>query len=456
MFYSAKVAITVGTFAEQYATPVNENQTDLPTIREGGGDATVPVGPTFKPPQILNTPQKSMNDPFGESAEQTRYDIDFAVPMRHQLRFTADCFGDDFPTLAELFERSGCQPARVQIWIDEGLCRWDANLISKITGCLSSVSREVELVAPLEVLPGGEAVKNDPAVVHHLLDSFHRDNLDRRSYVLVIGGGAILDTVGYAASIAHRGIRLIRVPTTTLAQADSGVGVKNAVNWFNKKNWKGTFASPWAVVNDERLLDGLSDRDFRCGFSEAVKVSLLKSRSFFDFLVDSADAIAVRSQPQSSRALRESVLLHLWHITHGGDPFELQQARPLDFGHWSAHKLEAITNYRLRHGEAVAIGVAVDTVYSHLQLGLSRAVADKTLAIMQGLHLPIWDSALNEEVIFDGLEEFRQHLGGELTITLINQVGQPVNVHEIDRGAMREAMSIVAGRSTTASTVNSK
>ncbi len=390
-----------------------------------------------------------MSDPFGKSSKQNRYDIEFAVPMTHRLRFTKDCFGGEFPVVAELFERSGSSPARAQVWIDEGLCNWDPLLTKKITAQLSSADSGVELVAPVECLPGGEAVKNDPAIVDHLLESFNRDNLDRRSYVLVIGGGAILDTVGYAAAIAHRGIRLIRFPTTTLAQADSGVGVKNAVNWFNKKNWKGTFATPWAVVNDERLLEGLSDRDFRCGFSEAVKVSLLKSPDFFQFLNRSAEAIAAREQPQTSIAIRESVLQHLGHITRGGDPFELQQARPLDFGHWSAHKLEAITQYRLRHGEAVAIGVAVDTVYSHLQLGLPRSVADATLKTLLGLQLPIWDAALNESVIFDGLEEFRQHLGGELTITLLEQVGRPVDIHSIDRGAMREAMSYVAENATS-------
>ncbi len=390
-----------------------------------------------------------MSDPFGKPAKQNRYDIDFSVPMTHRLRFTKDCFGDDFSVVAELFEHSGKSPARAQVWIDEGLCNWDSHLADRIEAQLSDPNSGVELVSPVEHLPGGEAVKNDPAIVNHLLESFNRDNLDRRSYVLVIGGGAVLDTVGYAAAIAHRGIRLIRVPTTTLAQADSGVGVKNAVNWFNKKNWKGTFATPWAVVNDERLLEGLSDRDFRCGFSEAVKVSLLKSPEFFQFLTGAAEAIAAREQPQTSHAIRESVLLHLWHITRGGDPFELQQARPLDFGHWSAHKLEAITKYRLRHGEAVAIGVAVDTVYSYLQLNLPRSVADATLKTLLGLQLPIWDTALNESVIFDGLEEFRQHLGGELTITLLKQVGQPVDVHAIDRGAMREAMAYVAENATS-------
>lgn len=389
--------------------------------------------------------QDYMSDPFGYPIPQQKYDIYFAVPMTQRLRFTTDCWGAEFSMISELFETSGTTPAKVQVWVDEGLCLWDEKLVERITSRLNECPN-VELVAPVAKLTGGEAVKNDPAIVHQLLEAFNRDNLDRRSYVVVIGGGAILDTVGYAAAIAHRGIRLVRLPTTTLAQADSGVGVKNAVNWFNKKNWKGTFATPWAVVNDERLLEGLSDRDYRCGFSEAVKVALLKSREFFEFLTQSAEAIANRVQPHSRRAIRESVLFHLWHITHGGDPFEVRQARPLDFGHWSAHKLEAITNYRLRHGEAVAIGVAVDTVYSHLCLGLPKAVVDATLDTLLGLKLPIWDKALNEEVVFDGLEEFRQHLGGELTITLIKDVGQIQDVHSIDRTAMREAMSQVSRR----------
>lgn len=384
-----------------------------------------------------------MSDPFGQPADQSRYDIEFAIPMVHRLRFTRDCLALDFHVLRDLLESGPGQAARVQVWIDEGLLDWDPALVGRVTDQFSAADG-VELVADAECLPGGETVKNDPQIIDHLLGAMNRDNLDRRSYVMVIGGGAVLDAVGYAAGVAHRGIRLIRLPTTTLAQADSGVGVKNAVNWFHKKNWKGTFATPWAVVNDDKLLDGLSDRDFRCGFSEAVKVALLKDASFFDFLRRNHAAIAARSPEESAWALRQSVLLHLWHITRGGDPFELQQARPLDFGHWSAHKLEAITNYEVRHGEAVSIGVAVDVAYSHLSHGLPLEAAEQTFATLQGLQLPLWHSALHEEVIFDGLEEFRQHLGGELTITLIEDVGRPIDVHEIDRVAMQEAISMVA------------
>lgn len=385
-----------------------------------------------------------MIDPTQPNADCRRFDIEFAVPMMHRLRFTDDCFGADFATVLELVEHAPQTPARIQIWIDQGLAEFDPSLCTRIEQQVASHPQHLRLAGQIETVVGGEDIKNDPSHVDRALRAINDANLDRRSYVFVIGGGAVLDTIGYASAIAHRGIRLIRFPTSTLAQADSGVGVKNAVNWFGKKNWKGTFATPWAVVNDAGLLQGLSDRDFRCGFSEAVKVALLKSPSFFDFLHQHADRIAARDPQISFEAIRQSVLFHLQHITRGGDPFEMLEARPLDFGHWSAHKLEALTHYNLRHGEAVAIGVALDTLYSHLQLGLPQSVADQTLDTLRRLQLPTYTGSLSEEAVFDGLEEFRQHLGGELTITLIEDIGRPVNVHSIDHGAMREAITALA------------
>jgi 3-dehydroquinate synthase len=382
-----------------------------------------------------------MSDPF-ENFEETTYDVSFVVPMVHRLRFTEDCFGADFPILHRLLDSGDLPMARTQVWLDDGLVQWKPDLISNIESKLQAADK-VDLVSRVQTVPGGECVKNSPDYIDEILSQFNHCNLDRRSYVLVIGGGAVLDAVGYAAAIAHRGIRLIRVPTTTLAQADSGVGVKNAVNWFKKKNWKGTFATPWAVVNDRALLAGLSRRDFVCGFSEAVKVALLKDREFFEFLRQAAARIAEREPQVCSQAIRRSVLLHLQHITRGGDPFENLEARPLDFGHWSAHKLEAITNFGVRHGEAVSIGVAIDTAYSHLKLGLSRQVTETTIATLRTMGLPIWHESMDVEQIFDGLEEFRQHLGGRLTITFIEDVGKPIDVHTIDRVAMRESMDWV-------------
>ncbi|MFN3190225.1 MAG: 3-dehydroquinate synthase [Aureliella sp.] len=376
-----------------------------------------------------------------EFGENPSYDIEFSVPQIHRLRFTNDCFGDDFETLRDLFEPSVAQSPKVQIWIDAALSIGSKSIASRARQQFDAAS-ELDVVG-LSTLQGGEAVKNDPEIINGLLRSFDSAHLDRRSYVVAVGGGAFLDAVGYAAAVAHRGLRLVRVPTTTLSQSDSGVGVKNAVNWFGKKNWKGTFATPWAVVNDAAVLNSLNDRDFHCGFSEAVKVALLKDTNFFEYLCEHAEAIADREHTPSQVALKQSVLLHMQHITRGGDPFESLQARPLDFGHWSAHKLEAVTEYQLRHGEAVSIGVALDTAYSYLTQGLPLQVAEQTLTALQNLRLPIWHQALESQALFEGLEEFRQHLGGELTITLIEDAGEPVNVHSIKLGAMREAIEMV-------------
>jgi 3-dehydroquinate synthase len=367
------------------------------------------------------------------------FDMPFQVPFTHRLRFTQDCFGSDWQVLASLLQSSGEQSAKVQVWLDSGLTDACPEMLNQVQRRFLGES-SIELVSDVCSLPGGEIIKNDPNYVEQILQAIDRDALDRRSYVVAIGGGAVLDAVGFAAGVAHRGIRLIRIPSTTLAQADSGVGVKNAVNAFGKKNWKGTFSVPWAVVNDQKLLASQPDREFLGGFSEAVKVSLLKSQDSFRHIVANAEKIANRNMEAALQAIRNSVLLHLDHITLGGDPFELLEARPLDFGHWSAHKLEALTNYELRHGEAVSIGVALDTIYSSLALGLDPTVVTTVVQTLRQLRLPVFHKQLLDPEVFSGLEEFRQHLGGRLTLTMLQSIGNPVDVHEVDLRRMKLAI----------------
>ncbi len=311
---------------------------------------------------------------------------------------------------------------------------------SKISQQLKAAD-SVQLVAEPRLIAGGEEVKNTSDVVQQLLHQINDVNLDRRSYIIAVGGGALLDVVGFAAAIAHRGIRLVRLPTTTLAQADSGVGVKNAINHFDKKNWVGTFAVPWAVINDAGLLQTLPDRDFQNGFSEAVKVSLLKDRDEFNWLCDHADDIRRRDMSVAKKAIHRSCMLHLRHITEGGDPFEMLEARPLDFGHWSAHRLEPLTNYEIRHGEAVGIGVAIDTIYSSLKFGFPESDMLKVCQCLVTLGMPLWHESLHPiDRLMQGLEEFRQHLGGRLTITMLRAIGDPINVHEIDEAVMKASI----------------
>jgi 3-dehydroquinate synthase len=382
---------------------------------------------------------------LSDSPRTVSFDVPFAVPFVHRLRFTTDLFGRDQQALADVLERSGSQPARVQFWVDEHLGKSHPELKTRLHAFVRAHGDQLMMPGNIQTVPGGEAVKNDIEILQRMLKCIHAADLDRRSYIVVIGGGAVLDAVGVAAAVSHRGIRLVRIPTTTLAQADSGVGVKNSVNLFGKKNWCGTFAVPWAVINDAALLDSLPDRDFVCGFSEAVKVSLLKSPEIFSRLCRDADRIRQRDMDAAWPMIQLSGKLHLDHITRGGDPFEMREARPLDFGHWSAHKLEALSDFELRHGEAVAIGVAVDTVYSSLVHGLPTADAQRVLDCLRRLGVPLDHPSLHAtDRLFAGLEEFRQHLGGRLTVTMLRAVGDPLDVHEVDRDRMLDAIDTVS------------
>lgn len=377
-------------------------------------------------------------------------DIEFNVPFTHRLRFTQDVLKTDTKVLLDLLQAPEGRIARVQFWIDQQVADAQPDLKQRIESFVRSHSDVVSMNSNVQFVEGGEQVKNDIHIIERMLKCMNAADLDRRSYVIAIGGGAVLDAVGFAAAIAHRGIRLIRLPTTTLAQGDSGVGVKNSINLFHKKNWVGSFAVPWAVINDERMLETLPDRDFRAGFSECVKVALLKEPELFDDICESAQQIHDRDKSVTTGILARSAKWHLQHITRGGDPFEALEARPLDYGHWSAHKLEIMTSFELSHGEAVAIGVAIDSVYSSLVHGFPSEAAERVLESLAAIGIRLSHPMLESvDELFAGMEEFRQHLGGRLTLTMLEGVGEPIDVHEVDEPQMRTAIERViqfAGR----------
>jgi len=260
----------------------------------------------------------------------------------------------------------------------------------------------------------------------------------------------VLDAAGFAAAMAHRGVRLIRLPTTVLAQDDSGVGVKNGINAFGKKNYLGTFAPPFAVVNDFSFLTTLSDRDWRSGVTEAVKAALIRDAAFFDVLEGHAEALLNRDPAVMRDVVRHSALLHLRHIATSGDAFEQGSSRPLDFGHWAAHKLELMTQHRLRHGEAVGIGIALDTTYSHLAGFLPEGDWRRIINLLVAVGAPIYAPELGDGVepdhahpLLQGLAEFQEHLGGRLTIMLLEGIGRPFDVNEVRTDLMLQSIAIL-------------
>ena len=390
--------------------------------------------------QITSLPQR------GEEGSAF-YMQSFAVRYEYPVCFTEHLFARDNPVFRDtLLRREPGRRHRFVAFIDANVAASFPSLAHDIAGYAGLHGEAMEMLAPAEVVPGGEPVKNDPALLTKLQHRLLELGVDRHAFVVGIGGGAFLDLVGYVASSTHRGIRHIRVPTTVLAQNDSGVGVKNGVNAFGVKNLLGSFAPPFAVLNDSDFLRTLQPRDKIAGIAEAVKVALIRDRLFFEWLEASAGALRDCEGAAMSRMIRRCAELHMRQIAHGGDPFETGSARPLDYGHWSAHKLEALTAHELRHGEAVAIGLALDTRYS-VQVGMLPAGGDErvhTLLKRLGFHL--WHPALESRdasghwQLLRGLQEFREHLGGELTITLLRDIGVGEEVHQMDEHEILRAL----------------
>ena len=195
---------------------------------------------------------------------------------------------------------------------------------------------------------------------------------------------------------------------------------------------------PYAVVNDFQFLHTQPEDTRRAGLIEAVKVALVRDGEFFDWMEANVTKLHALDEAALEEAVERSALQHARHIALGGDPFELGSSRPLDYGHWAAHKLEQLTDFELGHGEAVSVGVALDTLYAAKVGILDPADAERVLQVIEKLELPIWHEALElrdahgRRRVFNGLEEFREHLGGELTVLLLSEVGVGIDVHEID------------------------
>ncbi|HYW21687.1 MAG TPA: 3-dehydroquinate synthase [Nodularia sp. (in: cyanobacteria)] len=372
-----------------------------------------------------------------------------SVSFNYEVYFTQKLFDLTNPTLAQVITGDGeKKPKKVVAVLDAGLLQFQPALLQQLKAYAKFYAETLNLAVEPIIVPGGEAAKNDLSLVEQIHQTVNAAGLCRHSYLLAIGGGAVLDLVGYAAATAHRGIRLIRIPTTVLAQNDSGVGVKNGINAFGKKNFLGTFAPPYAVINDCDFLTTLDERDWRSGVAEAVKVALIKDVDFFDFIHTQSAALVHREMESMQQLIYHCAQLHLEHIANSGDAFEMGSSRPLDFGHWAAHKLEHLTDYSLRHGEAVAIGIALDSIYSYLLGMLCLSDLQKILNTLDALGFTLYVPELAEQLshqehsrcLFRGLTEFREHLGGELTLTLLQGIGKGIEVHKVDLSLYKQAI----------------
>jgi 3-dehydroquinate synthase len=389
------------------------------------------------------------NEDRGRDAEA--YHQRISVPFDYPVYFTHDVLSPGKGLLAAALDRLGERRRhRAVVYVDDGLAAAQGDLLERIKEYFHAHRDALELAAPPQIVRGGETAKIGWAVVRDVMTAVGNLHLDRQSFVVVFGGGAVLDMVGFAASLVHRGLRLVRAPTTTLAQNDAGVGVKNGMDEHGQKNFVGTFAPPFAVLNDFEFLKTLTDRDWVGGVAEAFKVAIIKDAAFFELLCDRAADLRGRDQAAMEQCVRRCAILHLEHIRTSGDPFELGSARPLDFGHWVGHKLETMSDYALGHGQCVAVGIAVDSFYAMRQGLIGAEDFERIVAGLTDAGLPVWSPLLAQRnadgtlTVLEGLREFREHLGGSLHVTLPDGLGGKCEVHQMDAQLVEEAIQHLA------------
>lgn len=395
--------------------------------------------------ELLDMVNECVDSP-GTCIEQS-----FGIRFDYPVVFTRDVFSNENPALLQvLLRKEHKRRHRAVVYIDDGVVTTQPDLRGRIMDYFHEVSDKVELVAPPQVIRGGPAAKTGWEPVREIMWSLGSLHMDRQSFVIAVGGGSVLDMVGFATSIVHRGLRLIRIPTTTLAQDDSGVGVKNGMDEHGQKNFVGTFSPPFAVLIDPSFLRTLHDDHWLGGVAEAVKVAAIKDCRFLAEIHRDGPALGRRDAAgvaAMERVVRRSAELHLEHIRTSGDPFEYGSARPLDFGHWGAHKIETMTHYGIGHGQAVAIGIAVDTYYARETGHIDDDGFWMIIGALTRAGLPIYHPCLQERKedgtlrILDGLRDFREHLGGILCVTLPSPVGKKTEIHQVDPSLVEQGIT---------------
>lgn len=372
----------------------------------------------------------------------------FQIKFEYEIIFTQDIFNKENKTLVNILKKEKKEKKNVIIFMDKNIHNCIPKIKDKIITYTELNKQYINLVCAPIMITGGEKTKNHYLLVKSLYKIIDHYKICRQSYIIVIGGGTLQDLIGFISSTAHRGIKIIRVPTTTLSQDDSGVGVKNGINFNNKKNFIGCFTPPYAVINDTTFLFSLKYENFIEGFSEAIKVALIKNKNLFILIKNNISKIIKKDKNIIEKIIYNCSKIHATHISKNGDPFENKSSRPLDFGHWAAHKIESLSKYKISHGNSVATGIALDCTYAYKLKLLNRSEWKDIIAVLIALNLPIFFKELNiieqnNYVIFNGLNEFREHLGGKLTIPLIKKIGEKIETHHINKNIYIKSINVL-------------
>ena len=367
------------------------------------------------------------------------------------------------PQTRSVTTASSASPVRVDVntgsrtstlWIGEGaIDRMDSLLTAHGVGTRrfvvssptiwrlhgDAIQRAIGALAPI-LVPDGERFKTLQSV-SKIYDALVRGGADRGSALIAVGGGVIGDTAGFAASTFLRGITLVQVPTTLLAQVDSSVGGKVGVNLSHGKNLVGAFHQPAVVVVDPLLLQTLPRREFRSGLYEVVKYGMIASRSLFELLSHRTKDVFARQPDVLVPAIVESCRIKADVVSQ--DERESGLRRILNFGHTVGHALEAVTRYRrFRHGEAIAHGMlaAADLAAARGALAERERQALAQLIAQLGPLPPVADIPASE--VMDAIRRDKKVVNGRLHFVIAIAIGATTTIDDVTE----EELRVVLGR----------
>jgi len=294
------------------------------------------------------------------------------------------------------------------------------------------------------LVPDGERFKQLPTVAR-IYDALVRANADRASAIVTFGGGVIGDMAGFAAATYLRGVMLVHVPTTLLAQVDSAIGGKVGVNHPLGKNLIGAFYQPEAVIIDPQVLGTLPRREFRAGLYEVIKYGMTSSASLFDRVAKDRKAIFARAPETLTPIIAESCRIKAAVVA--ADEREAGLRRILNFGHTAGHAIEAVTKYkRFRHGEAVGYGMLVVAQLATARGAFAERDAQALRDVIASLGPlpPIAD--LSATQMLDAMKHDKKMIAGRLHVVLPTAIGATAIVDDVTEKEMRAALRVVGFR----------
>ncbi len=291
------------------------------------------------------------------------------------------------------------------------------------------------------VVPAGEASKS-LSCVSRLYDELVARKADRHTAIVALGGGVIGDLAGFGAATFARGLPLIMVPTTLLAQVDSSVGGKVGINHPQAKNIIGAFHQPIGVWIDTETLESLPDRELRCGLAEVVKYGVILDGEFFAELEDQADQILVRDGAALRRIVARSCQLKAGVVSRD-EREETGLRAVLNFGHTVGHAIESVAGYggSYQHGEAVAVGMVAEGRLARRLGWIGPDLVDRLVSLLDRLGLPTSAPGLDADRLIDAMGRDKKNRGGRLRFVLPRSIGHVELTDTADEADIRAVLA---------------